>query len=736
MKRDETLRKRERVFVITCLLLLLFLTLYLLTDVLKKSLVLAGDGPVIGNVVFLHNDVRRKPAAGEGWETLLRGADVFDEDTLESGADATASILLTDGTMIDLCADSMIALDRSGDETRVSIARGCGDITRTGSRVDRNRRLVLVDGDRRVTLDIGALSADKKPGQAPGFFVRSGTARVDIKGREQTLRAGERAVLNDASVSVEKNNLTLGEPADGKLVYTQGRDASLRFSWDYDGETNGDMSYTLEISRNRDFTRVVKREKLHENAAGATLPDESYFWRVSVNASGALKTERSEPGRFTVLRDGPVVLLAPADEEMLDYAAERPQIVFSWEPHPIATSYRLEISDRSDFSNIIRKFDTRVVNLTCPWERDVPPGGVRTFFWRVSAVRDGGDWNGRTSDLRSFSIQKVRKLYPAQLVSPRDRKKICRPCADRENVIFSWERTEEGLDKKIYFSNDKNFGTIYREIPIDRNYWTMVKAFPAGIYFWRVGLSGEKAGTVYSGARSFIMQDYEDIALIAPEDEAGFIASDDNGGVKFSWKKPEAEGKYLVELSDNREMTQVRSTIRSTTTSAMGRDLAPGTYFWRVIMIDGNNTTMAASDARSFTVEEGLAAPVIIAPRSGRGVDMSNQNALNFLWKPSRGATSYLLELHQIVRDRTRASDRRVVAAQTSDARYSISDMNLLDVGSFYWTLKAVKRGPGGRVIRSSRKLKNDFKISVLGGSKVIVISPKIQVIEDEKRKK
>ena len=72
---------------------------------------------------------------------------------------------------------------------------------------------------------------------------------------------------------------------------------------------------------------------------------------------------------------------------------------------------------------------------------------------------------------------------------------------------------------------------------------------------------------------------------------------------------------------------------------------------------------------------------------------------------------------------------------QTNEPRYSVTDMNMLDVGSFYWTLKAVKKGPGGRVVRSSKKLKNEFNISVLGGSKVIVISPKIQVIENEKSK-
>jgi hypothetical protein len=233
------------------------------------------------------------------------------------------------------------------------------------------------------------------------------------------------------------------------------------------------------------------------------------------------------------------------------------------------------------------------------------------------------------------------------------------------------------------------------------------------------------------------MRNFEDIALVSPEDDAGFETGEEGARVGFSWKKPpEARGKYVVELSGKKDFATVGDRIRTSATDVTARDVSPGTYYWRVRMLDDRNTVLAESDARAFSVEEGLKAPVIISPRSGKRVDMSNEDELKFLWKPSRGASSYLLELHQIVSDRTRSRDRLVASTQTPDVRYSVTDMNLLDVGSFYWTIKAVQKNREGRVVRTSRKLKNDFRIGVLGGSKVIVISPKIQVIEDEKRKK
>jgi hypothetical protein len=738
MKRSVTLRKREKAFVIACLVLLLLLSLYLLSDLMLGSLVRAEGRPVIGKAVFITNEVRRRPPSGDAWEPLAQGGDLFEKDTVESGTASTAGILLTDGTLFDLCADSTATFDRSGRDILIGLVKGCGDVRRTGGAIDRGKRVVLADGNRRIELDEGDLSVRKGPGKAPELFVRSGTADVEVNGRRLTLKPGERAVINDTAVSVERNLFALRAPANGARLFTTGGGTELEFTWDYTGEVAGESPYTLEVSGNRNFSSTVKRVSQRGTTAGLTLPVGSYYWRVSATDPHTTKTDISEPCRLSILKDDPIVLLNPPDGEVLDYTSERPSLYFSWEPHRIASSYRLEISETADFSGNIKKIDTRVVNVTYRWEKDFAPARVGTYYWRVSAGQEQPDWQGRTSTARSFSIQKIRNITPPQLVSPRDNKKICRPCAEREKVIFSWERTEGTLRKTISFSKDKNFGTVYAEFPADLNYWTMASAFPAGTYYWRVGLSDKASPkTVYSGVRSFTMRNFEDIALVSPEDDAAFETGEEGARVGFSWKKPpEARGKYVVELSGKKDFATVGDRIHTSTTDVTARDISPGTYYWRVKMVDDRNSVLAESDARAFNVEEGLKAPVIISPRSGKRVDMSNEDELKFLWKPSRGANSYLLELHQIVSDRTRSRDRLVASTQTPDVRYSVTDMNLLDVGSFYWTIKAVQKNREGRVVRVSRKIKNDFRIGVLGGSKVIVISPKIQVIEDENRKK
>lgn len=737
MKRRMPNRKKDKAFVIACLIVLFLCVLYLLADFTRKSLAKAEGRDVIGKAVYVQSDVRRKNHPGESWDPLRQGGDLFDDDMIESGSDGTASVLLDDGSLIDLCADSLMTLERSGDETRVSLVKGCGSVNRTGAGTDRKRKLVVVEDDHRITLDNGRLSMEKEPGGRPEIFIHSGTAELDIRGKALTLRANERAVLDRESASVEEKKLTLISPAEGARLYAAGDTTPLNLSWRYSGTVSGREPYLLEIATNRRFSGIFKRIGLAGTEAAVAVPRGAYYWRVSATDPVSKMSERSETGRFTVLRDGPLVLLAPVDGEILDYAIERPRIVFAWEPHPVASSYRLEISERPDFSGTVKRIDTRVVNLACQLDREVMRGRARTYYWRVSAGRDLPDWTGRTSDVRRFSIQRTGAITPPQLVSPKDRKKLFRPRVDSDRLIFSWERTEANLKKTICFSADREFSAIYRSFEVGQNYWTMNKSFPAGTYYWRVGLCDQTSGkTVYSGSRSFVMQDYEEISLISPEDEATFVSGESGyGDVTFKWKKPDSVGKYIVELSDARESARVIGSIRSVKTSASGKQLSSGRYFWRVKMVDAANAILAASDARSFTVEEGLPAPVIISPRSGRRVDMSHDDQLKFLWEPSRGASAYLLELHQIVGNRTKGADRLVASTQTTEPRYSVTDMGLLDVGSFYWTLKAVRKGPGGNVTRTSRKLKSNFKISVMGGSKVIVISPKIQVIEDEKRK-
>jgi hypothetical protein len=736
MKMPAKLRKKEKAFILTCLVLLFLFGIFLFIDVTRKSDIMADDGNVIGKMLFMHNDVRRKDLAGSAGSGLRPGDDVLSGNTLITGIDSSATVALRDGTAVDMCQDSIVAFEKSGRDIIINLEKGCADMRTGGEGAAGGIKPVIVAGNKRITLSEGDLSIAKPSGAEPELFVRNGKAKVRVNGEEKTVEANERAVLKPDSIVIEKKNLILVSPADNARYYSDREAADLEFLWEYHGKKGDKAGYLVEISNNLGFSAITRHANSTDEVAAVTMPEGDYFWRVSAKNREGVKREISETRRFTVSRDASLKLLNPSDGETVEYADEPPLIAFTWEPHRLASSYALELSDRNDFSRIIKKIDSKAVNFSCQWDQNLRPREARTFYWRVTAGGGPKNWPGKRSTGRHFIVKRTDHLTPPRLVFPTDGKKMSRTHVDKEHVVFSWEKTEENLNKKIIFSKNSSFDAIYAEIPIKTDHWTMNKSFPAGSYYWRVGLyddSGKRR--VMSKSRVFDLREFEDLALLSPEDRSDFIINDINEkGLRFNWKKPELKGRFVVELSGDREFGKIRNSVSTASDRATMGGMATGEYYWRVKLVNDDNTVAAASDMRSFTVRDGIAPPVIISPRRGGAVDMKTADQLKFLWKPAREANAYQLELHQFVKEKRKTRDKLVLSARTDDVKYSVTDMNVLDVGNFYWTLKAIKKDRRGNVVRSSKTVRTDFNIN-LGTSKIIIVSPEIQVIEDNKGK-
>lgn len=73
---------------------------------------------------------------------------------------------------------------------------------------------------------------------------------------------------------------------------------------------------------------------------------------------------------------------------------------------------------------------------------------------------------------------------------------------------------------------------------------------------------------------------------------------------------------------------------------------------------------------------------------------------------------------------------------KTTKSKVKIMDLKKLDIGTFMWKLKALRKNSRGRVISSSREINNDFSNNPgdpdeTTPSKVKVISSSIQVVAE-----
>jgi hypothetical protein len=733
MKMNMKFRKNEKAFVVASLVLFFLLAIFLFIDVSRKFEILANNRQRIGTLLFAYNDVRRGDASGISWEGLRRGSPVMKSDTIITGFDSSAGVAMSDGTLVDMCQDSVMTFEQSGDGVKAVIEKGCADVKRSGEGIAKDKKLVIMAENNKIAVKEGELTIAKPTGRAPEIFVRRGKASVFANGGERLLDAAELALLKPDALYVEKKMVALIDPSENRRYFTDRKEAHIEFAWEYRGRGDKRRVFLVEISKNRAFSPAHKKIESSDEMVSSNMPEGDYFWRVSAVDRETGTRETSGTGRFSVSRDDSFALLGPPDGEMVKYKDAPPMVVFTWEPHRLAESYILEVSERSDFSVLLKRIESRVVNFSYQWERRLEPGEGKTLYWRVTAAGGPRGWPGRRSDSRRFMVKRIDRLNQPLLVYPINGKSMSRSRIDKEHCIFSWEKTEDNVNKRILFSKEENFGPVYRMFPVDRDHWKMEKSFPSGRYFWLVGLY-DKSGMMkaVSDTWMFELRDYEDLALVSPKDGSDFAIDDvRKAGLNFNWKNPELPGRFVLELAGDRDFNNIKRSITTESVKTTIDRVPPGSYYWRVRLMKDDNTVAAASETRSLTIREGAPPPDVIFPRAGGAVKMLTENELKFSWKPTRWANAYQLELHQLVKEKGKTKDMLVLSTQTKDPSYTVTDLSLLDVGNFYWTLRAMKKDRNNKVIRSSGKARNNFNIN-LGDSKIIIVSPEIQVIENE----
>ena len=85
----------------------------------------------------------------------------------------------------------------------------------------------------------------------------------------------------------------------------------------------------------------------------------------------------------------------------------------------------------------------------------------------------------------------------------------------------------------------------------------------------------------------FELRDYEDLALVSPKDRSDFTVDDiEKRGLSFNWKKPELPGRFILELSGDRDFKKVSRAVTTESVKTTIDRVPPGNYYWRVRLIE------------------------------------------------------------------------------------------------------------------------------------------------------
>ncbi|WP_194974087.1 LamG-like jellyroll fold domain-containing protein [Aquiflexum lacus] len=312
-------------------------------------------------------------------------------------------------------------------------------------------------------------------------------------------------------------------------------DTKISFLWK---EEPIAQSYRLQLSTSSNFNSFVSNIGNLKNTTytiSNLSSNTQYFWRViaSNEAGDAPASEIRKVRTATYSGPPPATnLISPVNQAVVGATS----IVFDWENQPNTETYRLEISEKSDFSSYaflntsIRGTSFEVRNLNAN----------KTYFWRVRTANPDG--RGERTETWSFkTIEKDLDLYPPSLLNPQKASNF-----SNNEISFSWESVGNATEYHLQISELTNFSTIsYQNENITGTKISLNSLSTEKAYFWRVRAKSDNIFSAWSDSWNFSIGS-DNILL--------------KSGLVGYWPMEEGGGNQMIDQSGNKNNATIQNT--------------------------------------------------------------------------------------------------------------------------------------------------------------------------------
>lgn len=287
---------------------------------------------------------------------------------------------------------------------------------------------------------------------------------------------------------------------------------------------------------------------------------------------------------------------------------------------------------------------------------------------------------------------------------------------DERNEIkypFTWNVINEKIESQQFeLSTDPKF-------PKNKTYVKYAQRavnapLTKGISYWRVGWKANNK-LFYSETRTITVKEDSRIQLLQPghQNVIQFATQDDS--VQFNWKTEEETKLFVLEISKNREFTELVNTLTTTKDHYELEGLHEGSYWWRVQAFGNNNELLGKSLGFNFIIKRILPQlPVLKSPANGNIWTLSDP--ILFEWQPMPEAKSYRLVVS--------SDSAQKVQIKTSTQTTTNYLWKWEAPTTYYWSVEAINAK--SQVIGHSLLNKNQISPNVLGPA-ISLISPENQ---------
>jgi len=442
---------------------------------------------------------------------------------------------------------------------------------------------------------------------------------------------------------------SLLKPAAGSNFYLREHD-SASFSWTPVAHAD---YYTLTLRSAADgYAKPVFEKGFVESASLAyalgELPSGAYKLSVQAFAASSERTTRIigyiGENAFNYKRVSPIQLASPAEGEHLNgLDARKGKALFAY-----------NIEDRPDEAEVLVSTDSAGSKVVARSSDRSGRAGVGrldpgTYYWTVA---------GRISGIDVSAVERVRFQVdpppppePPAIKAPLEGSMFRIQGVAAQGLGFSWEAEEDAATYELVLSRSKDLSAPFARISTTQSALRLSESQAetmkrAGAYYWGLRWTN-KDGDVskQSLGRALLGVDGADALRPVFPPEGYRISEGLVGKTSFAWKSKVPARVVFQAARDSTFKDLVHQETASADNLAVRDEWKGGRYFWRLRMLNVDDSVFLETEPRGFDVVEPFAAPALLKPAPGSSFPLREGDQATFSWTPVEKADYYAVSL-------------------------------------------------------------------------------------------
>ena len=670
---------------------------------LNTAFIRLGEKPV-AIITFRYNMAQRRFIDRLIWDRLRNESPLYNGDIIRTADMSEATITSVYGDIIDLFSNTLIQIFFDDTECIIELSGGGVNVNTSSD------NMVIVSGKNRINAGRGSVlrASAIQGGESSAFNMSVSEGSAFLNGN--SIAAGYGVYINEDGVTLPIPQAAVISPHSGARIINTGAGSNINFTWNKINYTQ-DTITRLEVSSDRNFTRILFYEDTAESRLEAALPSGTWFWRlIPLTATGAVSQEVPY-SRIIITNSPSPVLISPRENQEIHYRDNQPAVRFVWTSSPDALSYNLEAADNPSMQNPVIALNIRAGSGR-QHSALSSALGQGNWYWRVTPVYSRNSGVGAvSSEVKGFAVIQNSAFTARERNIPdasqrRSQSETQDGIAHRQifppdnyvvadsllpDMRFTWRTDLENI--RFQFSSERDFSDLLIDESAFLETYT-IRSMPSGVYFWRIigseeDIQRETQGRRLTVADSLLPPDLGRAGNYIANQNDFFVISQENQHINFSWNPSAGADYYAFRLyrGDSSSPPIIETTVFGTSISVNMSNYNDGTYTWTVQALSretassSRRTGIAGSQAVNV---RHLRPVVLVHPFNGMeyaGLDAS-RNPDTAQWTSQETAVNVSFII-------ARDINMRDVVYSRANVSQSFVMPRITD-GNYFWTIRAL----------------------------------------------